>query len=73
MDWGGSYTDLVFRHVQNMLFGGKRISLAFNDSLFFGSGSLAAWNTTIKVDKWDDQGSNSGPLHNNALFLPMIH
>jgi hypothetical protein len=25
------------------------------------------WNSTHKVNKWDDHGSKSDPLHNNAM------
>jgi hypothetical protein len=30
---------------------------------FIWSSSLVVWNSTLKVNKWYDQGSNPGPLH----------
>jgi hypothetical protein len=34
--------------------------------IFFLSSSLMTWNSTLKVNKWNDRGSNPDPLHNNA-------
>jgi hypothetical protein len=32
--------------------------------------SLVAKNFTVKIDKWDDWGSNPNPRIYNVLFLP---
>jgi hypothetical protein len=39
------------------------ISICFVFKSFFLSSGLLAINFTLKVDKWDDRGSNPGPLH----------
>jgi hypothetical protein len=41
--------------------------LKFTFLIFFLSSSLVARNSTFKVDKWDDQGSNPDPCIYNAI------